>query len=227
VGAASRVFGLLTRRSKLRELARQCSFNNGDFVVELASYVNRLRVRTALEVGARSGELLAGLELAGVAAAGIEIDEVAAREASRFLADRGLRATVRYQPGGVAALGAGQRWDLVFSSGVLEHYDASSIVSLIQEMAGSSGRYVLNLVPSSDCRPYQAAKRRGGHEWCAESDFTPDALAALHREAGLEVVARGFMARQWGRAWDPTIQCRPRELPYLVFVLAVRGRLHR
>jgi hypothetical protein len=177
----------------LKELV-SVSFNCPKFVEEFKGYVKSLKgTKSILEVGALSGELMDAVE-----AEGIDIDPQ--RESVHKCDIRQYR---------------GKKRDLIFSSGLIEHYGEPEAVEILQAMARASNKYVLTYAPHTNCAAYMTAKAKTKAEWKGELDFTPDTLAALHEKAGLTVVGKGVAAVEWAKLFGP----EPSE-GYLVYVLA-------
>ena len=169
------------------------SFNCPKFISEFKNYVETLEVGSILEVGSLSGELMDA-----VGATGIDLDpkreEVYKADIRRF---------------------KGKKRDLVFSFGLIEHYSEEEAVEILQAMAKSSKKYVLNYVPNFNCLAYKNAKKKSKARWKNESDFTEESLAKLHKKAGLEVVETGTAGKEWAKRFG-----KESSEPYLVYCLA-------
>ena len=150
------------------------SFNCPKFIEEFKQYVGDLQVKAILEVGSYSGELKNA-----VGADGIDINpklpEVEKCDIRDYKTDK--------------------LYGLVFSSGLLGHYDNKEAKAIIKAMAKLSKKYVLNYVPNSNCLAYKNAKKKSKAHWKDELDFTEESLAKLHEEAGLEVVETGTLGK--------------------------------
>lgn len=173
-------------------------FNCPDFVREFRDYVVGRGFRTVLEVGCLSGELRAVLVEAGLEVDGIDLEP---------RVEGVIKADIReFRPGKV--------YDLVFSSGVLEHYADEEIKEILKAMA-RVGRFILNYVPNRNCEAYRRAKERTVAEWRDERDFTLWEFFRLHEEAGLEIPDAGYAGEEWAKRFGPE-----ESEPYLVFCLA-------
>ena len=170
------------------------SFNCPEFIKEFKQYVSNLKAEIVLEVGSYSGELKNA-----VGADGIDLNpklpEVEKHDIRSYKTDK--------------------RYDLVFSSGLLEHYPHDEIIDIIKAMAKVSKKYVLNYVPNSSCLAYRNYKKRTNAKWKNELDFTEEPLAMLHEEAGLEVVETGTAGKEWAKRFG-----KESSEPYLVYCLA-------
>jgi len=171
-------------------------FNEPNFINEFKAIVDELEIKTAFEIGCRSGELSQT-----VGATGIDIDP----QIDGVIKDD------------IFEYKSPKKYDLVYSSGLLEHFAPETAIELIKKMAGLSKNYVLNFVPNSECVAYMKCKTRTKAEWRDELDYTQDTLSALHEKAGLKIVKSGLAGQEWAKLFGP----EPSE-PYLVWVLATK-----
>jgi len=170
------------------------SFNDPSFVQEFKGLVERFKLETILEVGCLSGELKDA-----VGADGIDINPIR---------DDVVKADIR-------KFRTSKRYDMVFSSGLIEHYDRKEAVKILKAMAKFSKKYVLTYVPNTNCEAYMKAKAKTKAPWKSEIDFTEDTLAQLHKEAGLEIVGSGCAGAEWAKKFG-----KEQSNPYLVWILA-------
>lgn len=174
-------------------------FNCPKFVEEFTKFIKGLAVKSALEVGALSGELMDA-----VGADGVDIDP---QREDVIKADiRKITSLPQFRR---------KRFELVFSSGLIEHYPPEEAVDVLKAMAKVSGKYVLTYVSNSECKAYKNAKAKTTEPWKDELDYTEIELAKLHEEAGLTVVDVGTAGAEWAKRFGS----EPSE-PYLVYVLA-------
>jgi len=172
------------------------SFNCPHFIEEFKAYVEKLGVKSILEVGCYSGELKDA-----VGTDGIDLNP---------RRDDIIKADIRtFKPK--------KKYDLAFSSGLLEYYSKEEAVEVIKAMAGAvrKGGYVLSYVPNSGCIAYKNAKAKTDAHWKDELDYTANELAELHEQAGLELVDKGFAGKEWAKRFGPE-----ESEPYLVYCLA-------
>lgn len=181
------------------------SFNCPEFVKEFSDLVSNLNIKTALEIGYGSAELVEALRQAGVEAEGVDKStELSGGKAAPYLYTCDM---MNFRPG--------KKYDLVYSSGVIEHFDPKKAQRIIRKMASLSNGYVLNLVPNSGCLAYVEAKANTTAPWRDEFAYTQEELRILHEAAGLEVVSTGYAGAKWVERFGPA----PSE-PYLVYCLA-------
>lgn len=179
-------------------------FNDEAFIQEFADFVKGLEVKSALEVGCLSGELIDALKDVGIETSGIDLNPQRKDV---------IQADIRtINPKGK------KKYDLVFSSGLIEHYPPSEAVEILKAMAGVSRKYILTYVPNRGCVAYKNAKAKTAVPWKNELDYTNEELAILHENAGLKVLETGYAGAEWAKRFGP----EPSE-PYLVYVLAKKA----
>lgn len=179
-------------------------FNDEAFIQEFAAFVKTLDVKSALEVGCLSGELIDALHDAGIEVSGIDLNPQRKDV---------IQADIRtINPKGK------KKYDLVFSSGLLGHFPIDEIPEIIKKMASLSRKYVLNYAPHTGCIAYKNAKARTTAEWKNELDFDVSILEELHKNAGLKIVSSGLAGAEWAKRFGP----EPSE-PYLAYVLAKKA----
>jgi hypothetical protein len=178
-------------------------FNEPNFVKEFTEYVTGLGIKKALEVGCYSGELRSSLVSTGVMVDGIDINP---RLADIEKVDVREHKTRKY-------------YNLVFSSGLIEHYSHEDAIDILKSKARVSRQYVLTYVPNSECVAYMNRKSRATAAWKNELDYDVIKLALLHEEAGLTVKDSGVAGAEWAKRFGP----EPSE-PYLVYCLATKLR---
>jgi hypothetical protein len=138
-------------------------FNEPHFIDEFLSIVKPLNIKTALEVGRLSGELKDALTGIGIDCQGIELNPTRSDV---------IKGDFMKHP-------FTNHYDLVFSSGVLEHYDRLDAQNMILRMA-EIGTYVLNFVPNRDCTAYMKAKHKTKEPWGSEEPYTVAEIIAPH-----------------------------------------------
>ncbi len=156
-------------------------FNDPTFIQEFLSIIKPLNVKTALEVGCLSGELKDALESIGIKCDGID-----------------LNATRPDVIAGDFFTHPLDHYDLVFSSGLLEHYSRQDALKMVKRMR-KLGTHVLNLVPNSECEVYMKARSETSEPWGKEEPFTLAQLIVMHKDAKLEVVNYGLAGFEWSK----------------------------
>lgn len=164
------------------------TFNDSDFIKEFKEFIDNLNVKSLLEIGCQSDELRNAMP-EGIQTLGIDVDIQEYKSRKKF--------------------------DLVFSSGLLQKLPDDKAVETIEKMATLSKQYVLNYVPNSNCIAYKNYKSNTDDEWKNEKDFNTDELIELHKKAGLEILQSGVVAKEWAKRFG-----NEESDGYLVYVLA-------
>lgn len=154
-------------------------FNCPHFIDEFLAIVKPLNVKTALEVGCLSGELKDALAGIGVKCDGIELNP---RRKDVIKGD-----FFTYPLG---------HYDLVFSSGVLEHYPREDAVKMVGRMS-ELGTYVLNFVPNRDCKAYMTARSNTTADWKDELPYDELELV-MSMPWGMDVQS-GHAGKEWSK----------------------------
>lgn len=153
-----------------------------------------LKGKQAVDVGCGAGLLVEPLARMGAEVTGVDAAPENIEAARAHAAGQGLG--IRYHAGELASLPP-QQFDLVTSMEVIEHVsDPAAFVRELAARLAISGLMILstpNRTFLSKLLLVEAAERvgavpRGTHEW--DQFLTPDELAALMDDAGLEVIDR-------------------------------------
>lgn len=106
------------------------------------------------------------------------------------------------------ALEHGQpEYDLVFNAGTLEHYTFEEQVRFVQAMASRSRRYVLVLVPNSECYWYWIRRVQDASDsiWAAGKEVPLANLSAVFDAAGLRYEGQAYLGQEWAEALIKTL----------------------
>lgn len=126
----------------------------------------------------------------------LDFSEHALRHARAHFAAAGRNAT--FVLGDAREHGEAE-YDLVFNSGVLEHFQPSEQTAILRAMASRSRNLVLALVPNRQCYWYwvwrvQAAARG---DWPFGQEMPPTDLAATFANAGMRVLGERVFGQDW------------------------------
>ena len=150
--------------------------------------------KRALDVGCGAGLLCEPLARLGAEVVGIDAAPENIAAARAHSEKQGLR--IDYRATGIEALGMAGQFDLVTSMEVIEHVaDPAAFVAELAARLKPDGLLILstpNRTVASKLFLVEAAERlgqvpRGTHDW--DKFLTPEEVAALLTDAGLEVIA--------------------------------------
>jgi len=173
-------------------------FNDKSFIKEHKDIIKSLVVKSVMEIGCQSGELLFDL-LDGLEVQGVDLEP----------------KLEKVLQGDIRDFKSKKKYDVVFSSGMLGHFPIEEIPEIVKKMANLSKNYILNYVPNANCVAYMNCKSSTTAEWKDELAFTVDDFLALHEVPGIEIVQSGVIANEWAKLFGQ----EPSE-GYLVYVLA-------
>lgn len=162
-----------------------------EFIGILLKYFD-LRNKSILDVGTGTGQYCIELALRGAECMGIDKDPESIKLADRIANDYQISNCVfreinlfdfkKYEP-------KDEHYDIVFSMGLLEHFDDSQIIRMLKEMS-KLGEYVIAGIPYGGSDAYKLAKlysqKKGTWEYGFERDFLT--LSDLFKEAGLSML---------------------------------------
>ncbi|MCE5230185.1 glycosyltransferase [bacterium] len=126
----------------------------------------------------------------------LDFSAEALSHARRYFERESLKA--KFEQGDVFTTGEPQ-YDLVFNSGVLEHYTFEEQVRFVRGMASRSKGFVLALVPNRDCYWYWIwrlqEEARGA--WPYGKEVPQADLSEAFKEAGLHNVCHAWLGADW------------------------------
>ncbi len=90
-------------------------------------------------------------------------------------------------------------YDLVFNSGVLEHYSFPEQVEMVRAMASRCKRYVMVLVPNQRCYWYWPARIQSklASGWDFGDEIPLLDLSGIFHEAGIEFIGQVYLGSDW------------------------------
>lgn len=112
--------------------------------------------------------------------------------ARRVFAFRGVDA--RFVVGDAFASGDGESFDLVFNSGVLEHYSQPRQIDFLAAMAARSRRYVLVMVPNRQCHWYWIwrTQQASAGRWAFGLEKAAGSYRQQVEQAGLHYLGQAY-----------------------------------
>jgi SAM-dependent methyltransferase/glycosyltransferase involved in cell wall biosynthesis len=126
----------------------------------------------------------------------LDFSRPALEYAQRIFERQRVRARFRHED----AFAPGNReFDVVFSAGVLEHYEPDQQVSAVRGMASRSRRFVLPLVPNSLCYWYWLWRIQSGAagRWPFGKEMPVPEMRSLLEAAGLGFCGHAWFATRW------------------------------
>ncbi|WP_156165877.1 MULTISPECIES: glycosyltransferase [unclassified Methanosarcina] len=188
-----------------------------------------------LEVGCGSGHLSGYLAGKGFHTTLIDFSKVALEKAKEHYEQNNLVGN--YIHANMFDLSADlvEPHDVVWNSGVLEHFDAWDVIEALKRMGQVARKYVLILVPNAKSIPYllfrQKAMEKG--EWIWGRELLRDSMKHLAEAAGLEVIEEQHIGKHFSydqftyvnseigtKYQDIDQQLLPREQNYLIALIA-------
>ncbi|KKG11024.1 methyltransferase domain-containing protein [Methanosarcina sp. 2.H.A.1B.4] len=152
-----------------------------------------------LEVGCGSGHLSGHLADRGFQTTLIDFSKVALEKAKRHYEQNNL--TGNFINADMFDLSANlvEPHDVVWNSGVLEHFDAWKVIDVLKRMGQVARKYVLILVPNAMSVPYllfrRCAMEKG--EWIWGRELLRDSMKHLAEAAGLEVIEEQYIGEHF------------------------------
>ena len=179
---------------------------------ELLVHIGDPRGKRVIEVGSGSGFLSMALAERGAVVALLDISKVSLQKAIRQFGAFGLPEPESYR---VDALENGlpdETYDIVWNSGVIEHFFDDGKKRLLREMLRITrpGGKVIVLVPNAWCWPFQMVqawqKLRGTWAYGMEDDMSPRRLKSLCGQIGIRSVEVYAFNAALGWRWVPGVR---------------------
>ncbi|MDI9393966.1 MAG: methyltransferase domain-containing protein [Euryarchaeota archaeon] len=188
-----------------------------------------------LEVGSGSGHLSGYLAGRGFQTTLIDFSKVALEKAKKHYEQNNI--TGNFINADMFDLSADlvEPHDVVWNSGVLEHFNAWEVIEVLKKMKQVTRKYVLVLVPNAMSVPYllfrQHAMEKG--DWIWGRELLRDSMKHLAEAAGLEVIEEQYIGRHFtydlfdyvnsklgAKYRDIDQQLIPQEQNYLIALIA-------
>jgi len=162
-----------------------------EFIGILLKYFD-LKNKSILDVGTGTCQYCIELSLRGAKCEGIDKDPESIKLANRIANDYQINNCI-FREIDLSDFGKNESrrnyYDMVFSMGLLEHFDDSKIIEMLKEM-GKLGKYIIAGVPYGGSDTYKLSKsysqKKGTWEYGFERDFLT--LSDLFKEAGLSML---------------------------------------
>ncbi len=165
---------------------------------ELESILEGLGVRAGsalLEAGSGSGHISSLLASKGYRTTLLDFSKAALKKSKRLYKKNGLDGIfVHSDLFDISAESVGTH-DVVWNSGVLEHFDGWQIIEAMQKMASVAKKFVIILVPNSNSSEYMEFRKKaledGAWQWGLE--ILREDMRDMAAISGLEVVEERFV----------------------------------
>jgi hypothetical protein len=161
-----------------------------------------------LEAGCGSGHLSGLLARQGFRVALLDFSQAAIGAAQRYFQRAGVTGEFYHADLFSPGQAVGQRkYDVVWNSGVLEHYEAPQVTAALSQMARHSSHLVVALVPNADCFLYQLwrLKRKLEGTWTFGDEFASRGLLASFAAVGLANATEHTCGRLWALGMLPEL----------------------
>ena len=152
-----------------------------------------------LEVGCGSGHLSGYLASNGFKTTLMDFSKVAIEKAKAYykkhnlignfiLCDMMDLSTEKVEP-----------HDVVWNSGVFEHFDSWQVIDVLKRMENVSAKFVIILVPNSNSIPYLLFRRRAmeNNEWLWGRELLRNSMKHLAEAANLEVLEERYIGHHY------------------------------
>ena len=188
-----------------------------------------------LEVGCGSGHLSGYLAGKGFQTTLIDFSKVALEKAKKHYEQNNLAGNFVNVDMFDLSEDLVEPHDVVWNSGVLEHFDAWNVIDALKRMGQVARKYVVILVPNAKSIPYllfrQQAMEKG--EWIWGRELLRDSMKHLAEAADLEVIEEQYVGKHFSydqfnyvnsglgtKYQDIDQQLLPKEQNYLIALIA-------
>ena len=188
-----------------------------------------------LEVGCGSGHLSGYLAGKGFQTTLIDFSKVALEKAKNHYEQNNLAGNFINADMFDLSADLVEPHDVVWNSGVLEHFDAWNVIDVLKKMGQVARKYVVILVPNAKSVPYLLFRRQAMEtgEWTWGRELLRDSMKHLAEAAGLEVIEEQYIGKHFSydqfnyvnselgaKYQDIDQHLLPREQSYLIALIA-------
>ena len=152
-----------------------------------------------LEVGCGSGHLSGYLAGKGFQTTLIDFSKVALEKAKKHYEQNNLAGNFINADMFDLSADLVEPHDVVWNSGVLEHFDAWKVIDVLKRMGQVARKYVVILVPNAKSIPYLLFRRQAMEkgEWIWGRELLRDSMKHLAEAAGLEVIEEQYIGKHF------------------------------
>ena len=182
--------------------------------------------RRLLEAGCGSGHISLELRRAGYDTDLLDFSEVALGKArAAYRAAFGEETPSQFIAGDLLELGAAvapQSYDVVWNSGVLEHFSRDRLETALAQMGAAARERVLFIVPNPESLVYLAyrAKMLAEQRWDVGVEFLRSDYETAAAAAGLRPAGYGYCGAEYTRAWLAYVVKSPGDRRWFEAILA-------
>jgi 2-polyprenyl-3-methyl-5-hydroxy-6-metoxy-1,4-benzoquinol methylase/glycosyltransferase involved in cell wall biosynthesis len=183
------------------EIANEAEIKLGQEIEQLFLGLGIEPGSSLLEVGCGSGHLSGYLAGKGFKTTLIDFSKIALEKAKKYYEQN--NQTGNFVSANMFDLSTDLvgSHDVVWNSGVFEHFGAWDVLAVLKRMARISRKYVLVLVPNAKSIPYllfrQQAMRKG--EWIWGRELLRDSMRHFAEAAGLEVIEEQYVGEHFSK----------------------------
>lgn len=169
--------------------------------LEVADYAKKIfnnqKSKRVLEAGSGSGLHSLALAKAGFDVEMLDFSDNALDTAKKIFQRAGLVA--KQHQGDILAEDGLKNFDLVFNSGVLEHYSFEEQVGFVRGMALRSRKYVLVIVPNRECYWYWVwrVKQQSLSNWPWGYEKPALDYTKVFSKAGVRLIDKPYFGSDW------------------------------
>ncbi len=150
-----------------------------------------------LEAGCGSGHLSGYLASKGFRTTLLDFSKVALEKAEKYYANNDLKGDFINADMRNLSAGLVNSCDVVWNSGVLEHFGAWDVIDALKKMGQVARQYVVVLVPNAKSIPYLLFRQQAmeNNEWEWGKELLRDSLGHLAEAAGLEFIEEKYIGK--------------------------------
>jgi 2-polyprenyl-3-methyl-5-hydroxy-6-metoxy-1,4-benzoquinol methylase len=154
-----------------------------------------------LEVGCGSGHLSGYLASKGFKTTSMDFSKVALAKAKSYYEKHNLTGNFILCDMRELSMEKVEPHDVVWNSGVLEHFDSWQVIDTLKRMGKVTRKFVIVLVPNARSFPYLLFRRHAmeNNEWVWGRELLRESLRCLAEAAGLEVVEEKYLGHHYSQ----------------------------
>jgi len=148
-----------------------------------------------LEAGCGSGQISALLVNSGYDVALLDFSEVALEKSKKIFEQKNIKGNFILSDLFEMSPEKTGTYDVVWNSGVLEHYDGWQIINALEKMSKVAKKFVIFLIPNPKSKPYMAFRKKAleNNSWQWGLEILRENLDDLATYAGLEVISQHYI----------------------------------